>query len=93
MLLENIAKQLLLDRDPYGKVNVSGIETEKLLSGVVKEELLRRKSKVKFSTFHHFFEYEGRFAFPSNFDINYCYALGRTANDISYIKKKQDKLL
>lgn len=55
MLLENIAKQLLLDRDPYGKVNVSGIETEKLLSGVVKEELLRRKSKVKFSTFHHFF--------------------------------------
>ena len=87
MLPENIAKQLLLDRDPHGNVNVSAIETEKLLSGVVREELLRRKSKAKFSAVHHFFGYEGRCAFPSNFDSNYCYALGRTAMILAALKK------
>lgn len=87
MLPENIAKQLLLDRDPHGNVNVSAIETEKLLSGVVREELLRRKSKAKFSAVHHFFGYEGRCGFPSNFDATYCYALGRTAMILSALKK------
>ena len=86
-LPENIAKQLLLDRDPHGNVNVSAIETEKLVSDVVKAVLKKRGSKVPFSAVHHFFGYEGRCAFPSNFDATYCYSLGRTAMILAALKK------
>ena len=86
-LPENIAKQLLLDRDPHGNVNVSAIETEKLVSDVVKAVLQKRGSKVPFSPVHHFFGYEGRCAFPSNFDATYCYNLGRTAMILAALKK------
>ena len=79
----NVARQLALDRDPHGNVQVSLIETEKLLSTMVAQKLERRK-KVgkytgKFSALHHFFGYEGRCAAPSNFDADYCYALGTSA--------------
>ena len=86
-LPETIAKQLLLDRDPHGNVNVSAIETEKLVSDVVKAVLKKRGSKVPFSPVHHFFGYEGRCAFPSNFDATYCYNLGRTAMILAALKK------
>ena len=78
-----IAKQLLMDRDPHGNVQVSRIETEKLLMGMVEARLneLKKKGtyKGKFSSLGHFFGYEGRCAFPSNFDADYCYALGFSA--------------
>ena len=79
----NVARQLALDRDPHGNVQVSLIETEKLLSTMVAQKLERRK-KVgkyfgKFSAQHHFFGYEGRCAAPSNYDADYCYALGTSA--------------
>jgi pyrophosphate--fructose-6-phosphate 1-phosphotransferase len=86
-LPESIARQLLLDRDPHGNVNVSAIETEKLLSDIVKTILMQKKNKVPFNPVHHFFGYEGRSAFPSNFDATYCYALGRTAMILSALKK------
>jgi pyrophosphate--fructose-6-phosphate 1-phosphotransferase len=78
-----IAKQLLMDRDPHGNVQVSRIETEKLLIGMVEARLadLKRTGAYvgKFSGLGHFFGYEGRCAFPSNFDADYCYALGFSA--------------
>lgn len=78
-----IKSQLLMDRDPHGNVQVSRIETEKLLISMVEEKLsqLKKEGKYsgKFSTQSHFFGYEGRCAFPSNFDADYCYSLGYNA--------------
>ena len=78
-----VARQLALDRDPHGNVQVSLIETEKLLSTMVAQKLEKMKKegtyKGKFATQHHFFGYEGRCAAPSNFDADYCYALGTSA--------------
>lgn len=82
-LPENVQQQLFLERDPHGNVQVSLIESEKLFSALVKDELARRKEKGtykgKFAAQHHFFGYEGRCAFPSNFDADYCYSLGYNA--------------
>ena len=78
-----IAQQLLADRDPHGNVQVSRIDTEKLLIGMVEKKLSELKKlgayNGKFSPLPHFFGYEGRCAFPSNFDADYCYSLGFTA--------------
>ncbi len=82
-LPNNIQRQLLMDRDPHGNVQVSRIETEKLLIEMVGDQLREMKAEGtylgSFSTQHHFFGYEGRCAFPSNFDSDYCYALGFNA--------------
>ena len=79
----SVARQLALDRDPHGNVQVSLIETEKLLSSMVAAKLDKWKKEGKFvgkfSALHHFFGYEGRCAAPSNFDADYCYALGTSA--------------
>ncbi|MBO7258519.1 MAG: diphosphate--fructose-6-phosphate 1-phosphotransferase, partial [Paludibacteraceae bacterium] len=83
-LPKGIAKQLTLDRDPHGNVQVSLIETEKLLIEMVAKKLALLKGegkyKGKFSTINHFFGYEGRCGIPSNFDADYCYSLGYTAS-------------
>ncbi len=83
-LPDGIESQLLLDRDPHGNVQVSQIETEKLLIEMAEAELAKRKRKnrklkVKFKAQTHFFGYEGRCGAPSNFDADYCYALGYNA--------------
>jgi pyrophosphate--fructose-6-phosphate 1-phosphotransferase len=78
-----IAREFLMDRDPHGNVQVSLIETEKLLIGMVGKKLHDLKAagtyKGKFTALAHFFGYEGRCAFPSNFDADYCYSLGYSA--------------
>ena len=82
-LPEGVAKQLTLDRDPHGNVQVTLIETEKLLSEMVAAKLAAWKKEGKFNgkfaAQHHFFGYEGRCAAPSNYDADYCYALGTSA--------------
>ncbi|MCM1070674.1 MAG: diphosphate--fructose-6-phosphate 1-phosphotransferase [Alistipes timonensis] len=83
-LPEGVARQLSLDRDPHGNVQVSLIETEKLLSEMVAKRLDEMKAAGQFNgtfkSLHHFFGYEGRCADPSNFDADYCYALGFNAS-------------
>ena len=83
ILPQFVQQQLFLERDPHGNVQVSLIESEKLFSEMVKSELAKRKAagtyKGKFGAQHHFFGYEGRCAFPSNFDADYCYSLGYNA--------------
>ena len=83
LLPQSIQQQLFFERDPHGNVQVSLIESEKLFSALVKNELDKRKEagtyKGKFTAQHHFFGYEGRCAFPSNFDADYCYSLGYNA--------------
>ena len=85
-LPEGVARQLSLDRDPHGNVQVSLIETEKLLSEMVAAKLAEWKQAGKFTgnfaALHHFFGYEGRCAAPSNFDADYCYALGTSAANL-----------
>ena len=82
-LPQAIQQQLFLERDPHGNVQVSLIESEKLFSELVKKNLAERKAagtyNGKFSALHHFLGYEGRCAFPSNFDADYCYSLGYNA--------------
>lgn len=82
-LPKDIAKQLTHDRDPHGNIQVSLIETEKLLIEMVGKRLAQMKAagsyKGKFSALHHFFGYEGRCATPTNFDADYTYSLGETA--------------
>ena len=83
ILPQTIQQQLFLERDPHGNVQVSLIESEKLFSALVKAKLAERKKagtyNGKFNALHHFFGYEGRCAFPSNFDADYCYSLGYNA--------------
>ncbi|MBB1539600.1 MAG: diphosphate--fructose-6-phosphate 1-phosphotransferase [Prevotella sp.] len=85
-LPEGVARQLSLDRDPHGNVQVSLIETEKLLSEMVAAKLDEWKQAGRFAgnfaALHHFFGYEGRCAAPSNFDADYCYALGTSAANL-----------
>jgi pyrophosphate--fructose-6-phosphate 1-phosphotransferase len=78
-LPEEIQLQIVSDRDPHGNVEVAHVDTEKLLMKIVSKILQQRNFEGKFSPLNHFFGYEGRAGFPSNFDATYCYALGFTA--------------
>lgn len=82
-LPNTIQRQLLMDRDPHGNVQVSRIDTEALLVEMVGDQLAEMKSRGQFdgafSALTHFFGYEGRCAFPTNFDADYCYSLGHAA--------------
>lgn len=79
ILPQTIQQQLFLERDPHGNVQVSLIESEKLFSALAADKLAERGYTGKFNALHHFFGYEGRCAFPSNFDADYCYSLGYNA--------------
>ena len=83
ILPQAIQQQLFLERDPHGNVQVSLIESEKLFAALVGDKLKTRKAAGtytgKYATQTHFFGYEGRCAFPSNFDADYCYSLGYNA--------------
>ena len=83
ILPESIQAQMMADRDPHGNVQVSRIESEKLVSSLVEAKLAEMKKEGKyngkFNPLPHFFGYEGRCAFPSNFDSDYCYSLGYNA--------------
>ena len=83
ILPESIQAQMMADRDPHGNGQVSRIESEKLVSSLVEAKLAEMKKEGKyngkFNPLHHFFGYEGRCAFPSNFDSDYCYSLGYNA--------------
>lgn len=89
-LPSDIAAQLMLERDPHGNVQVSLIETEKLLVKMLKTKLagLKKQGKYngKFSAIMHFFGYEGRCGVPSAFDTNYTYALGYNASVLALNK-------
>ncbi|WDE95516.1 diphosphate--fructose-6-phosphate 1-phosphotransferase [Lentisphaera profundi] len=76
----NIRQQLVMDRDPHGNVQVSRIETEKLIASMIEMYMQEKHADIHFSEQHHFFGYEGRCAAPSNFDADYCYSLGYTAS-------------
>ena len=89
-LPDDVARQLTLDRDEHGNVLVSQIESERLLSRMVAHELNTRIEAgeiepIKFKTQHHFFGYEGRCSFPSNFDADYCYSLGYNASHLIFV--------
>ena len=83
-LPESVSRQLALERDPHGNVQVSLIETEQLLADMVGVKLAEWKKEGKYAgkyaTQHHFCGYEGRCAAPSNFDADYCYSLGYNAS-------------
>lgn len=82
-LPDDIANQLILDRDPHGNVQVARIDTQRLLIDLVEAKLKKMKAagtyKASFSPQPHYFGYEGRCAVPSNFDADYTYTLGFTA--------------
>lgn len=90
-LPQEVARQLMLDRDPHGNVQVSRIQTEELLVEMLTKELERRRKQGEyegqFSAQTHFFGYEGRCSMPTNFDACYCYALGRCAAALAVSKR------
>ncbi|XP_030459545.1 pyrophosphate--fructose 6-phosphate 1-phosphotransferase subunit beta-like isoform X1 [Syzygium oleosum] len=91
LLPQEIQKQLLLERDPHGNVQVAKIETERMLIEMVETELEKRRKEGsyggKFIGQSHFFGYEGRCGLPTDFDANYCYALGHAAGALLHSGK------